>query len=77
MIGIMNHIPLGTRTHHQHHGITVGPVLKTMRDGFACFPPGSFTRLQQDFLILNQYKLTGNHIDEFILALMPVTKRRP
>ncbi|VXC90956.1 hypothetical protein SPHINGOAX6_70256 [Sphingomonas sp. AX6] len=58
--------------------IRVGPILKHMAVTVALWKGGAIAGAHRMFaLVIDQYRFTRQHHDEFVLALMPMTVRRP
>src|SRR5262245_20725236 len=75
-LGIMRTLGRGTRTDFDKDRITIRTIDQTVSDGNSRLPGGRIPRLEHDVAsILPQHHLSLEHVDEFVLALMPVALR--
>src|SRR5262249_34583848 len=75
-LGIMRALGRGTRTDFDKDRITIRTIDQTVSVGHARLPGGRIPRLEHDVAsILPQHHLSLEHVDKFVLALMPVALR--
>src|SRR4051812_40102088 len=76
-VGIVHPLGLRARADLQIKRVLAGLVDQAMADAAVGLPAGGIAGLQHGLaVVLVQHQLTLEHVDELVLALMPVPERR-